>query len=122
MNRLALFAIALLVAAGSAQAQKKVFRCEVGGKVTYADAPCKDGVDVKADDARSDVQRKAAQDVVKREEKMADQLGRERRASEQEAARHGAAGIPHSAAQKAASAPDKPPKPPRPKRVVRVQG
>jgi hypothetical protein len=125
MNRCALLvaAVALSIAAGGAQAQKKVYRCEVGGKVTYADAPCKDGVDVKADDARSDTQRKAAQDVVKREAAMADQLGRERRAAEREAARQGAAGIPHSAARKAASEPaagEQLPKP-RPKRVVKSQ-
>jgi hypothetical protein len=60
--------------------------------------------------------------VVKREEKMADQLGRERRVAEKEAARQGAAGIPYSAAQKAASEPETPPKP-RPKKVVvRPQG
>jgi hypothetical protein len=123
MNRPALLAAAVVlsIATGGAQAQKKVYRCEVGGKVTYADAPCKDGVDVKADDARSDAQRKAAQQVVQREAAMADQLGRERRAAEKDAARQGAAGIPYSAAQKAAasaaaSAPGRPPgkaKPPQ---------
>lgn len=97
--------IVLLLAAGAAPAQqKKVFRCEAGGKVTYADAPCKDGAEVAADDARTDAQRKAARQAVAREEKLAEQMARERRASEAASARQGAAHIPHSAAEKAASA------------------
>jgi hypothetical protein len=100
------FAAALLLAASGAQAQgKKVYRCEVGGKVTYADAPCKDGAEIKADDSRSDAQRKAAQDAVQREEKMADKMQRERLAAEQRAARQGVARIPYTAAERAASAP-----------------
>jgi hypothetical protein len=99
-------AAALLLAAAGVQAQgKKVYRCEVGGKVTYADAPCKDGAEIKADDSRSDAQRKAAQDTVQREEKMAEKLQRERLAAEQRAARQGAAHIPYTAAERAASAP-----------------
>ena len=94
-----------LAAAGAAYAQKKVYRCEAGGKVTYGDAPCKDAAEVKADDARTEVQRKAAQDVVLREDKMADKLARERLAAEKAAARQGPAHVPYSAADRAASAP-----------------
>lgn len=93
-----------LAAAGPATAQKKVYRCEVSGKVTYADAPCKDGAEVAADDARTEAQRKAARDAVVREDKLTQQMARERRAAEASAAKQGAAHIRHSAAEEAASA------------------
>jgi hypothetical protein len=107
MNRKTLvLAAALLLAAAGTQAQgKKVYRCEVGGKVTYADAPCKDGAEINADDTRSDAQRKAAQDTVQREQKMAEKMQHDRLAAEQRAARQGPAHIPYTAAERAASAP-----------------
>jgi hypothetical protein len=107
MNRKTLLlATALLLAVVGAPAQgKKVYRCEIAGKVTYADAPCKDAAEVQADDSRSDAQRKAAQDTVQREQKLADKMQRDRLAAEQRAARQGAAHIPYTAADRAASAP-----------------
>ena len=105
MNRFVALAIALaVVGTGAAAQQKKVFRCEVNGKVSYADAPCKDGAEIAADDARTDAQRKAAREAVAREEKLTQQMARERRATEVAAAKQGAAHIPHSAADEAAKA------------------
>ena len=105
MNRFVALAIALAVVGTAAVAQqKKVFRCEVNGKVSYADAPCKDGAEVAADDARTDAQRKAAREAVVREDKLSQQMARERKAAEAAAAKQGAAHIPHSAAEEAAKA------------------
>jgi hypothetical protein len=109
---------ALLCVAGPAAAQKKVFRCEVNGKVSYADAPCKEGAEVAADDARTEAQRKAARDAVVREDKLTQQMARERQAAEAAAAKQGAAHIPHSAADEAAKAQPTPRKKPEKKRVV----
>jgi hypothetical protein len=95
-------ALALLVGAAPALAQKKVYRCTVNGHIVYADAPCKDPTEIDADDSRTDAQRRAAREDVKREEQMADKMARERRAREAAAARQGAAHIPYSAANKAA--------------------
>ncbi len=99
-----LVAALLLLAAQPLLAQnKKVFRCEdVAGRVTYSDEACKGGAELKNDDARSDEQRKAAADAVKREEKLGDKLARDRRAAEKLAPKPGAALIPYSAAEKAA--------------------
>jgi hypothetical protein len=105
MNRFIALFMVLTAAAGGALAQPhKVFRCEVNGKVTYADAPCKNGAEVAADDARTEAQRKAAREAVAREDKLTQQMARERKATEAAAARQGAAHIPHSAAVEAASA------------------
>ncbi len=110
---------AVLCLAGPAAAQKKVFRCELNGKVSYADAPCKDATEVAADDARTETQRKAARDAVVREDKLAQQMARERRAAEAAAAKQGPAHIPHSAADEAAKAQPTPTKKkPAKKRVV----
>jgi len=82
---------------------KKVYRCEdAAGRVTYSDEACRGGSELKNDDARTDEQRKAAADVVKREDQMAQKLARERRAAEKLAGPAGAALIPYSAAEKAA--------------------
>lgn len=94
----------LLGLAGPAAAQKKVYRCELHGKISYSDAPCKDGAEVAADDARTDAQRKAAREAVAREDKLAQQMARERKDAEAAAARQGAAHIPHSPVAGAASA------------------
>jgi hypothetical protein len=102
--RVIILAIALLTAA-SALAQpaaKKVFRCSVNARVVYSDAPCKDGTEVQADDARTEAQRQNARDNVEREKKRAEQMGAERRAEEAAAAKQGAGRIPYSAAIKAA--------------------
>lgn len=106
MNTPALLtALALGLVLGPALAQgKKVYRCEAGGKVLYADAPCKDAAEVAADDTRTKDQRDAAAEVVKREEKLADKMARERLAAEAAAARQGPVIIPNAAAR-AASAP-----------------
>ncbi len=97
-------AATLLLAVQPLLAQnKKVYRCEdAAGRVTYSDEACKGGAELKNDDARSDEQRKAASDVAKREERLADKLARDRRAAEKLAGPTGAAVIPYSAAEKAA--------------------
>jgi Domain of unknown function (DUF4124) len=97
----------LLLAAQPVLAQnKKVYRCEeAGGRVTYSDEACNGGVALNNDDARSDDQRKAAADAVKREEKLGDKLARDRRLAEKSAPKPGAALIPYSAAEKAAKEP-----------------
>jgi Domain of unknown function (DUF4124) len=99
-----LIAAALMLAAQPVLAQnKKVYRCEeASGRVTYSDEACKGGVALNNDDARSDDQRKAAADAVKREEKLGDKLARDRRLAEKSAPKSGAALIPYSAAEKAA--------------------
>ena len=104
ITRLLLVAATLLLAVQPLLAQnKKVYRCEdVAGRVTYSDEACKGGAELKNDDARTDDQRKAAGDVAKREERLADKLARDRRAAEKLAGPTGAALIPHSAAEKAA--------------------
>jgi hypothetical protein len=105
MNRFIALAVALAFVGSAAVAQqKRVFRCEVNGKVSYADAPCKGGAEVAADDARTDAQRKAAREAVAREDKLTQQMARERQAAEAAAAKQGAAHIPHSAADEAAKA------------------
>jgi hypothetical protein len=95
---------ALLLAAQPLLAQnKKVFRCEdVKGRVTYSDEACKGGAELKNDDARSDEQRKAAADAVKREEKLGEKLARDRRTADKSAPKPGATLIPYSAAENAA--------------------
>lgn len=74
-------AVLLLASALSSAAAQKVFRCGPEGK-TYSQTPCKDGYVVNADDQRSPEQRKAAEDMVKREAKMAEKMAREREAKE----------------------------------------
>jgi hypothetical protein len=108
---LALVSSALLMtlaAAPAALAQnKKVYRCEdAKGRVTYSDEACRGGSELKNDDSRSDEQRQAAADMVRREEALGDKLARERRAAEK-ASRPSTAHIAHSAANEAAKA-DKP--------------
>jgi hypothetical protein len=114
MKTHALFAVAglaLLLAGPAALAQKKVYRCEAGGKVTYGDSPCKGGAEVAVDDARSDADRKAARDAVQREKHATDQAAAERRVADAKAPRQVAGHIAYSDAVKAAaSAPS--PKPP----------
>jgi len=104
MIKTGLIAAALMLAVQPLLAQnKRVYRCEeASGRVTYSDEACKGGVALGNDDTRSDEQRKAAADVAKREERLADKLTRERRAAEKTAPSPGAAHIVHSAAEKAA--------------------
>jgi hypothetical protein len=106
MNHLALITgVVLGLATAPALAQsKKVYRCEAGGKVEYADAPCKGAAEVAADDTRTKAQRDAAAQTVQREEKLADKMARERQAAEAAAARQGAVIIPHASAAQAAAA------------------
>jgi hypothetical protein len=96
--------LALAAAAAPCWSQKPVYRCEQSGRVTYMDSPCKAGVEVPAADPRTDAERRAAADLVKREQLMAERMARERRATEAAAARRGHAHIRHSAAEQAASA------------------
>jgi hypothetical protein len=99
----ALAALCLLATPTLLAQNKTVFRCEdLSGRVTYSDEACKGGVALKNDDARTEQERKEAQQVVKREERMADKLTRERRAAEKANRAPGAAHITHSAAEKAA--------------------
>ena len=80
-----LAALLLLTAVGASAASQKVFRCGPDGRV-YSQTPCKDGYEVPAADARSPEQRQAAEDVLKRDARLADKMTRERRAAEAAAA------------------------------------
>jgi hypothetical protein len=99
---LVLFASGTAAIGADGAAGQKVFRCGPEGR-DYSQAPCKDGHEVDAADPRSAAQRKSAEETVKREEKMADKMARERRAQETAAAKVGAATIVHSSAAKAAA-------------------
>jgi hypothetical protein len=103
IRTLAVAALCLLAAPELLAQNKTVYRCEeLSGRVTYSDEACKGGVALKNDDARTDQERKQAEQVVKREERMADKLTRERRAAEKAGRAPAAAHITHSAAEKAA--------------------
>jgi hypothetical protein len=101
----AIVGLALALAGPAALAQKKVYRCEAGGKVTYGDAPCKGGAEVAVDDARSEADRRAAREAVQREKQLTDQTSAERRAAEAKAPRQVAGHIAYSDAVKAAAPP-----------------
>lgn len=95
-----LSAIALAVPVSALAA--KVYRCGPDGRV-YSQTPCKDGYEINAADKRSTDQRKAAEDSVKREEKMAEKMAQERKANEAAAAKQGAVMIANPAAAKSAA-------------------
>jgi hypothetical protein len=96
----------LLVVQPLLEKKKRVYRGEdAAGRVTYSDEACRGGAELKNDDARSDEQRKAAGEAVKREDQLAQKLARDRRAAEKLAGPTGAAIIPYSAAEKAAKEP-----------------
>jgi Domain of unknown function (DUF4124) len=116
----AIAGLSLLLLGGSALAQKKVYRCEAGGKVSYGDAPCKGGAEVAADDPRSEADRKAARDAVQREKQLTEQASAERRAAEAQAPRQVAGHIAYSDAEKAAAAASAPKPPARRKTVVKT--
>lgn len=98
-------AVLLLAPSLSPAAAQKIFRCGPEGK-TYSQTPCKDGYEVNADDQRSPEQRKAAEDVVRREAKLTEKMTREREAKEAAAAKQAPTiiGRPPVATQAAASA------------------
>ena len=97
---LPLAALVLSLAAGStAWAQKKVFRCGPDGRI-YSQTPCKDGYEVNADDKRSAEQRKAAEENVRRDDKLNEKMARERHAKEVAAAKEGPATIGNASAVK----------------------
>ena len=100
---LALCGLSLLLAGAPALAEKKVYRCEAGGKVSYGDAPCKGGAEVAADDPRSDADRKSAREAMQREKQMTEQAAASRRAAEAKGPRQVAGHIPYSDAEKAAA-------------------
>ena len=99
------FCALFLASSPNPAAAQKVFRCGPEGK-TYSQTPCKDGREVNTDDARSPEQRKAAEDVVKREARMADKMTRERETKEAAVAKQAPTiiGKPALAAKPAASA------------------
>lgn len=88
-----------LAVSGTAWAQKKVFRCGPDGRI-YSQTPCKDGYEVNADDKRSAEQRKAAEENLRRDEKLNEKMARERHSKEVAAAREGPAMIGNSSAVK----------------------
>jgi hypothetical protein len=98
-------AVLLLAPLLSPAAAQKIFRCGPEGK-TYSQTPCKDGYEVNANDQRSPEQRKAAEDVVKREAKLTETMAREREAKEAVAAKQAPTiiGKPPVSAPAAASA------------------
>ncbi|MES2958353.1 MAG: hypothetical protein V4792_09200 [Pseudomonadota bacterium] len=100
---LAVLVALMLTTHGADAASQKVFRCGPDGRI-YSQTPCKDGYEVNAADQRSGEQRKAAEDVVKREEKLADKMTRERQAKEAAAAKQGPTIIATPAPTKPAAA------------------
>ena len=103
LERLALvFAALSMACGGAAAASQKVFRCGPDGRV-YSQTPCKDGYEVKADDARSEQERKAAEEQLKRDDKLNEKMARERRANEA-ASKPGIGVIANPAAAKPAAA------------------
>jgi hypothetical protein len=116
---LALAGLSLLLAGGPALAQKKVYRCEVAGKVSYGDAPCKGGAEVAVEDARSEADRKTARAAVQREKQLTDQATAERRAADAKAPQQVAGHIAYSDAEKAAAAASSPKPPPKRKATAR---
>jgi hypothetical protein len=99
INKSLLLATLLLAAGHADAASQKVFRCGPDGRV-FSQTPCKDGYEVNADDKRSVEQRKAADDNVKREEKMVEKMTREREAREAAGAKQGASIIRDSSLAK----------------------
>ena len=99
-----LAALALACVSIPCWSQKPVYRCEQAGRVTYMDSPCKAGVEVPVADPRTDAERRTAQDLVKRDQRMTERMARERRAEQAAAPRGGHGHIRHSAAEQAASA------------------
>jgi hypothetical protein len=95
----AVLAVTLVLAGGAGAAPQKVFRCGPDGRI-YSQVPCKDGYEVDADDKRSAEQRRAAEDIVKREEKLNDRMSRERQAKEAAAAKQGPAIIANPSASR----------------------
>ncbi len=98
----ALLLAAPMPASAASAATQKVYRCGPDGRI-YSQTPCKDGYEIDAADKRSAEQRRAAEDVVKREEKMAEKMSRERQANEAAAAKQGASTIVNPAATKPAA-------------------
>lgn len=85
-----------LCSAGAAPGQ--VWRCEVAGRITYADQPCREVLApaawpgtieraVQAADPRSAAQQRQAQEAARSEERLLRQLQQERRLRERQAAR-----------------------------------
>lgn len=106
IHRILALSLLWLAPSLSPAASQKVFRCGPEGK-TYSQTPCKDGYEVNTDDTRSAEQRKAAEENVKREAKMAEKMAREREAKEAAASKQlpTIIGKPTLAAKPAASAP-----------------
>jgi hypothetical protein len=101
--RCGLFFIAWILATSAATAaSQQVFRCGPDGRV-YSQTPCKDGYEVKADDARSAEQRKAAEEIAGRDRKSTEKMTRERQAREAAAAVPGVGVIANPAAAKPAA-------------------
>jgi hypothetical protein len=99
-TRLVLLLATMLFAHSAATAAgPKVFRCGPDGRI-YSQTPCKDGYEVNADDKRSAEQRKAAEETVRRDEKLNQTMARERHATEVAAAKVGPAKIGNASAAK----------------------
>ena len=114
-----LFAALLLTGAAADAAGPKVCRCGPDGRI-YSQTPCKDGYEVNADDQRSAEQRKAALDTVKREEKLADKMTREREAKEAAAAKQVAGSFDKAKPPAAAASAPKAKKKRAPKKPVQA--
>jgi hypothetical protein len=80
----------LLATAAAAPAQTTVYRCGPDGR-EYSASPCPAGTAVVVDDARSAAQVREAQEVARRESRLADRLAAERRRREAAAVPRGAA-------------------------------
>ena len=80
MIRTSLF-VALLVAAGIADAATTIYRCGPGGR-EYSQRPCVDGTILEGTDGRTGAQRAAAARAVEQEKRRAAEMERERLAEE----------------------------------------
>ena len=77
--------VALLSAAGIADAVTTIYRCGPGGK-EYSQRPCADGTIVEGTDGRTGAQRAAAERALEQEKRRAAEMERERLAEERKKA------------------------------------
>lgn len=97
-----LVCLSMLLLAGGAAAQQKVYRCTINGQTVYGQTACKGGAEVAASDPRTDAQRQAAAEAQMKEEKRLQAAARDRHLREKRSATLQAAGIPYREAEEAA--------------------
>lgn len=97
-----LICLSMILLTSGIAAQQKVYRCTINGQTVYGHTECKGGKEVAADDSRTDLQRQAATEVQKKEEKRLQAASRDRQVREMRSAKLQAAGIPYRDAEEAA--------------------